>query len=352
MQFFLNRQPYRTSDILTIFLNQQRKVPLSFALWLLQTGLFVLLSMLVVSCEKDKTIANNPNYLNPNCWAASSVINEKEVDVFYVYPTLFGGIGEMNMDIFDEEMRLRVQSVILKQTSLFSGHCNVYVPYYRQMAMDGLAKEAVERNSYYSIGRGDIEKAFDFYLRHLNKGRPFILAGHSQGSQILIDLMKTKFHQPDLRNQLVAAYLIGYSVTDSDLMAGEWMKFATSDQDFGVIISYNTQSEEACGSPVLLENAKCINPLNWKTTSDYAPKELNLGAVFFSEGGEIDSLVYQFTDAWIDAQGALVAGNPDVNTYSTANFPEGVYHKYDYSFFYNNLKKNVGVRIGAYFNNQ
>ncbi len=29
-------------------------------------------------------------------------------------------------------------------------------------------------------------------------------------------------------------------------------------------------------------------------------------------------------------------------------FPEGVYHKYDYSFFFNNLKENVKVRVEAF----
>ena len=33
------------------------------------------------------------------------------------------------------------------------------------------------------IPKADVFAAFDYYIKHYNNGRPFILAGHSQGSQ-------------------------------------------------------------------------------------------------------------------------------------------------------------------------
>ena len=33
-------------------------------------------------------------------------------------------------------------------------------------------------------------------------------------------------------------------------------------------------------------------------------------------------------------------------------FEDGVYHLYDYQFFYRNLEENVGVRIEAFLNSE
>lgn len=311
---------------------------------------FIILIGFFTSCHKKEAVQTTlePNYSDAYYWASLAPSIEKEVDVFYVYPTLFGGTGEMNMDITDVEMRTRVQAVLPKQSAVFKEDCNIFVPYYRQMAMDALYLEETESDKYFSMGLADVEEAFDYYMNNLNNGRPFILAGHSQGSMVLIQLMKDKFNHTELINQLVAAYVIGYSVTDDDLADCDCLKIAESADDIGTIITYNTQSEFATGSPVLLANAYCVNPLNWKNTSEYASKEKNLGAVFFKQNGAIDSIVPQFTDAYIDANGALVAETADVNSYSMPSWPPGVYHKYDYSFFFNNLIENVGVRIEAY----
>jgi hypothetical protein len=289
-----------------------------------------------------------PNYSETYYWASIPDSLEKQVDVFFVYPTLFGNTGVLNMDITDNTMRSLVQAVLLKQAAVFKNDCNIYAPYYRQMAMDGLTMDSVEQDKYFSIGLADVENAFDYYIDNLNNGRPFILAGHSQGSMVLIQLMKDKFENAELMKKLVAAYIIGYSVTDSDLNQYNYMKIAESNDDIGVIITYNTQSEFSTGSPVLLPNANCVNPLNWKSTTEYAPKEMNLGAVFFNNNGDIDSIVPQYTDAWIDVNNALVVGSPNSYSIDVGSFPKGVYHMYDYSFFFNNLIENVGVRISMY----
>lgn len=311
----------------------------------------IALFIIIASCNNDNNTSSgkNPDYSNSYYWASSASPTVKDVDVFYVYPTLFGGTGEMNMDITDEIMRARVQTVLLKQASVFAESCNIFAPYYRQTAMECLGFEAAERNKYFSIGMENIEQAFDYYIENLNHGRPFILAGHSQGSLVLINLMKDKFTDPALMDKLIAAYIIGYSITENDISEFECFQLAESAEDIGVVISYNTQSETAEESPVLLPNARCVNPLNWKNTSEYAPKELNLGAVFFKNNGEVDTIIPEFTDARISEKGALIVYSPDAETYSSPDFPLGVYHKLDYSFFYNNLVKNVNTRINTYF---
>jgi len=304
-----------------------------------------IISFMIYGCAIDQNKDKFPDYSNASCWISIPDSIDKPVDVFYIYPTIFGGTGEMNMNITNDQLRKKAQVVAYEQGGVYMAASNFFAPYYRQVAMDVLTMPEDTLDKYFAIGYNDVIKAFVYYLDNFNDGRPFILAGHSQGSMVLIELMKEMFDNPELQNRLVAAYLIGYSVTSEDLAKYSWMKLAESEDDVGVIITYNTQSEDATDSPVLLPGAQCINPLNWTTTTETAPKELNLGAVFFKDNGEIDSVVPQFTNAWIDENGALVAGTPDVDVYSVGTFPRGIYHKYDYNFFYNNLKKNVRVRV-------
>lgn len=318
-----------------------------------KTALLLVLFWSLSACNNKNssntsTTSKEPNYAEPYYWAAIPNSLEKEVDVFFVYPTLFGNTGAMNMDITDKNMRSLVQAVLLKQAAVFKNDCNIYAPYYRQIAMDVLSMDSLILDKYFSIGLADVEKAFDYYIKNLNNGRPFILAGHSQGSMVLIQLMKDKLENSKLMDKLVAAYLIGYSITDNDLSQFKCMKIAEAADDIGVIITYNTQTEFATNSPVLLANANCVNPLIWKTTTEYAAKELNLGAVFFKDNGEVDSIVPQYTDACIDNNGALIVSSHDSDNLNIGSFPKGVYHKFDYSFFFSNLCENVAVRIAAY----
>jgi hypothetical protein len=121
-----------------------------------------------------------------------------------------------------------------------------------------------------------------------------------------------------------------------------------------VIITYNTQGKHAKGSPVLLNDAVAINPLNWKTDSTPAPRQENIEAVFFNDGtGEVIEQIPHFAGAYIDPEtGALIATDiqtPEkVDLVNMGRWPAEVYHRFDYAFWYNNIKENVKKRIEAY----
>jgi len=205
-------------------------------------------------------------------------------------------------------------------------------------------------NAYFRIGADDVAVAFDYYLENLNQGRPFILASHSQGSLVMIDLIRHKLSDPELQKKLVAAYLIGYSVMPDDFKKYPWMRPAKSADDTGVVISYNTQTPGATGSPVLMNGAFCINPLNWRTDGTPAGKELNRGAVFFEDfTGTLIKEVPHYAGARVNTgTGALETVPPDYDELELGYFPEGVLHKFDYTFWYRNLQENVEQRIEIY----
>ena len=299
--------------------------------------------------KKIASLLSMPNYKKASSWAAKATKIDKPVDVFYVYPTIYAEKSPKNMDISRPDLQARVDHLIASQASVYSKSANLFAPYYRQMTFAALDdKTDMFKNPYFQIGSGDVLKAFEYYLTHINKDRPFIIAGHSQGSMILIDLMRKHFNNPAWQKRLVAAYLIGYSVTRDDLKKYPWLKAAQKSDDTGVIISYNTQAPGTIGSPVLLPGAICINPLNWTTGSKPADKSLNKGAVFFNgKTNKIEREIRHYAGAQIDLMtGALVTTSPE--KLNIGSFPKGVYHKFDYAFWYRNLQANVARRIKAY----
>ncbi|WP_320169426.1 DUF3089 domain-containing protein [Maridesulfovibrio sp.] len=319
-----------------------------------QAGYCVLLCMLLAAeswaagdnpCE----IPACPDYSKDICWASRPTVTDKAVDVFYVYPTIYPGTCPKNMDIFNKELRADVQGLLKAQAGVYSSSANLFAPYYRQVSFSCLnPNEDMALNTYFRIGADDVHRAFDYYMSFLNKGRPFILASHSQGSVVMLDLLKNRFHDPKLQKQLVAAYVIGYSVTKDDLKNYPWIKAAQKADDTGVVISWNTQAPGATGSPVLRPGAICINPLNWTTDETPAGKELNIGAVFFDDfKGTVKKEVPHYTGAKVDKKtSALVTTPPE--KLEIGHFPKGVLHKFDYAFWYRNIERNVKQRIDAY----
>ena len=85
-----------------------------------------------------------------------------------------------------------------------------------------------------------------------------------------------------------------------------------------------------------------MNPLLWSTSDAPADKSLNLGAVFYDDVRDVIVRdVPHYCGAQIDPKtGALVTTPPD--KLPLGSFPPGVYHKYDYAFWYRNLEKECG----------
>jgi len=203
---------------------------------------------------------------------------------------------------------------------------------------------------------GDITSALDYYFEHCNDGRPFVIAGHSQGSAILRLVLKGYFKaHPEYYQRMVAAYAIGYSITKEDLAANPHMRFATGESDTGVIISWHAEGpknvELNAPNPAMLPNGVAINPLNWKRDETYAPADMNLGSIVM----DVNTGATDIRDIGGDAQVCLARGT--VVTHADAIPNEMVelagpqsYHQDDYAIFYNNIKANVAKRVAAYLN--
>lgn len=301
---------------------------------------------------KDKV-----DYSDKDNWMILPEENTKQVDAIYLYPSSYGIITKATKDVAsinDKITRGVADYFAATQVSVFEESCNLYAPYYRQLTVNSLLDVADNNPECLPyLASQDIYNMLDYYFEHLNEGRPFILAGHSQGSLwmevVLSDYMQ---QHPEYLERMVAAYVIGYSVTEEYLANNPHLKFATGANDTGVIISYNTEGPENGDNYncVVKEGAISINPLNWKLDNTYASIEENLGST-----DEEGNLIAGRADAQVDANRGVVICTTFENTPETKEsvaeyFGEESFHLYDYSFYHENLRKNVSDRIEAFLN--
>jgi hypothetical protein len=232
------------------------------------------------------------DYGDPANWLCAPSASPAPVDVFFVYPTAWRAEpGELPIaDINDPTMRRWARYYLDTRASAFATVGDVYAPYYRQFDAAFLLSQEAPEEFLLSSGNApyaDIEAAFAFYLKRYNKGRPFILAGHSQGSAmlfcLLIDYMT---RHSDVYRRMIAAYLIGVPVLQSYYVAYPHLKCARAADDVGVIVSYNTQAPSFGGiNPFANPESVLINPLSWRTDDTPAAASESKGSMLEHSGG-------------------------------------------------------------------
>lgn len=278
----------------------------------------------------------------------------RDVDVFFICPTVFGGSEDSyNMELTDEETKDNFLGAINMEKGIYDADARFFAPYYRQASLDAYTLESGEREQYLQRGFADVKTAFEYYYENCNDGRPIILAGFSQGADMCIRLMKDSFKEEHMLGQLVACYAIGWRVTEEETETYPQVKFAEGELDTGVIIAFNSEAEFIDDSLMIPKGTRtlAINPLNWRTDGTSAGKERNLGACFTDYNGTIRREIPALTGAYIDdVRGALKVTDVSPEEYPATLylFQDGIYHLYDYQFFYRNLEQNVLARIDAY----
>lgn len=148
--------------------------------------------------------ANGTLVATPHTAAASPAF-----DCFYVYPTVtFGQANDTDFTSVTDQL-----DALLGQAARFSRVCNVYAPLYRQVGLGADGKVVAGANP--ALGLADARAAFAYYLANLNKGRPFVLIGHSQGTAVLTALIRLDVDAPGkdaVLAKLISAVLIGGNV--------------------------------------------------------------------------------------------------------------------------------------------
>lgn len=292
-----------------------------------------------------------PDYTQTEAWLVKPSKPVAPVDVFFVYPTVLFNNSDWVMDTTRADMRAEAKTSLDTQAIVFEGQANIYAPMYRQMNMAGLGLSESDAAPLQDIVHDDIWRALSHYLQYENNGRPFFLAGHSQGSMILADIMLEHWGTTGAEDRLIAALLLGWSLTATDLAAHPAIHMCKHQDQTGCVISYNSMAAgKQSVAPTLKSGALTVNPLSWTMDDELVSADKNIGAVFFDSSGASTAYPH-FTSAQI-VKGGLVVVPEDVAlvTKKGGHFPSGVYHAFDYSLFFENLKVNIADRIEAFVN--
>lgn len=315
-------------------------------------SVFIILSICFGGCSKHNSITDYSNIAN---WAYfESDATDKNADVFFVCPTVyFGSDDSYNMELTDEDTKESFLGATNMEKGIYDADSRFFAPYYSQVGFNVYSMGSSDSEQYFELAFDDVKSAFEYYYENCNDDRPIILAGFSQGSDMCIRLLKECFKDKDRQDQLIACYAIGWRITDEEIKEYPQLKFAEGESDTGVIISFNSEAENIDDSLMIPKGIKTlsINPLNWKTDSTIADKSLNLGACFTNYDGKIEKEINNLTGAYIDdVRGALKVNDVTPEEYPAGIdiFEEGIYHLYDYQFFYRNLQNNVQTRINSY----
>lgn len=243
---------------------------------------------LVAACgTSEPAIANEnnyvpaaPDYSDDSMWHVEINDTSDGADVFYIpstwefdWTTTDGRIchyADPSIPKHHDDVEIEMNGV----ADYMADGNNFYSPHYRHITLDSWAtlNEDTIRRRYNDVSFVDVRNAFDHYMAECNDGRPFILAGFSQGGKSVVELLKIL--TPDQRDRLVAAYVLGYKVTSEDVVTAPWITAAKGADDTGVTICYNSVSDVKYVKPVVsAPNVMCINPVNWRT--DATPATLN-----------------------------------------------------------------------------
>jgi Protein of unknown function (DUF3089) len=268
--------------------------------------------------------------------------NSAEVDVFFIYPTSYVLKHEenhyWNADVRDEKINQKtLTGSILNQASVFNVACKIYAPYYRQAH---LAAFFDAKNGYKALDLAytDVKKAFEYYLKNFNKGRPIIIASHSQGTVHAARLLKEFFDNQPLSKKLVAAYLVGMPIVPDSFKQLQPCHDSTETGCYCTWSSFKYGYTPSYYKVMKYNHAVCTNPLSWKIDESPTAAALN-------QGGVLDkfSVVYPaLCDAKVH-RGILWVHPP--YKYKFFFKVMKIYHIVDYNLFYMNIRNNVKCRV-------
>ena len=329
-----------------------------------------------------------PDYTDPANWAAlpghydpSDLVpdgvtpreTEAPVDVFFIHPTGFLRGADWNWIMApDTATEENTKWMMANQASVFNSCCNVYAPRYRQASIFAYLEgfDAVLAQKSLDFAYQDIEHAFDHFLESREPGRPFILAGHSQGTHHATTLLKKRIGGTPLRNQMVAAYIIGGWIGHEDIAEMKDIEACNGPADLHCVnhwVSWGEGGDAGDWELIQGRTTICTNPLTWKLEGERADATLSKGAVVSigtyngnivgndkasgQSFGPLGKPLVGYT--WAECRdGNLFVEDQSEGQLGVSILMPGKnnYHGFDYQLFHMDIRENTVERTAAYLN--
>jgi hypothetical protein len=322
--------------------------------------------------------APDPDYAQASSWAAwpgreslallvpqgtPNAEGARAVDVFFIHPTGYLNGGDWNSPMNPvSRTEENTKWMLANQASAYNGCCNVYAPRYREASIFRYwtAPEDIAQKTM-DFAYADVVRAFDYYIANENKGRPFIIASHSQGTWHALRLIQEKIDEKSLQPSMIAAYIIGGQVRNAEANALKSVKVCDAPTQTGCIVHWATFAEGTTIPPIM-GDLVCVNPLTWRRDGARAEADLHQGGVTPSgkfsmqvwgddapQGAVFEPLGAPMPKlTWAECKnGILWVSDQAKNPLGRLSL-QGNYHGLDYPLFHMDIRKNVEARVSAY----
>ena len=299
---------------------------------------------------------------DPSQWLPDRIANlptDHRAALFFIHPTTYLLRDKWNAAI-DEggDSAFRDALFVRSQASAFNAVADIWAPRYRQAAFGAFLLKSDDAGKALDLAYHDVLAAFDVFLVAQPKGRPIVLAGHSQGalhlSRLLID------RRDILKDRLVAAYVVGWPVSVSADLPATGLQPCTRPDQTACVLSWMSFGEPANASLILdnwngtkgpdgvaraQANLLCVNPITG-TRDAAAGAEANPGTLVPTANFASAALTPALVGARCD-QGLLkIAGAiPPLGPYV---LPGNNYHVYDYALFWGAIRADAARRVSAW----
>ena len=274
-------------------------------------------------------------------------LQDKRVSVFYVHPAIYWGFEDWNTPIESSSSLIVKDLLLVNQASIFSACCEVFAPRYRSANLYAFGDKTGKGSDAIYLAFQDVENAFIEFLK-INKGKPFIIAGHSQGTYLSTLLIKKYQKKPEF-DSMVAAYLIGFVVTKNEF---ETIESCTSRDQTNCYVGWNTTLEN---TPPMIDSVNdllCVNPLSGSQNEKQVALSGALGSMTFEDYATADIKDEEDRQLIYLDEGKVGCsnGNLFVRETSLKQFPSRFFnmHSYDYGLFYGNVMRSTLDKVASF----
>lgn len=302
---------------------------------------------------------------NPALWTPAGATASKtpqKAAIFFIHPTSYittFGDAHWNARIGDKEADATARRFVMSQASAFNAAGAVWAPRYRQANYGAFLTDKPAGDQALAAAYRDVAQAFAAFLK-ANPAGPLILAGHSQGSRHLLQLLREQVAGKPVADRIAAVYAVGWPVSvEADLPAlglpacgrqdqphciVSWQSYAEPADPSAVVESFERKTGYT-GKPRKGTHMLCTNPITG-AFNGAAPASANKGTLDAREQGQPPKLLTGIVPARCDTSGVLMIGEPvDMGPFT---LPGNNYHVYDYSLFWGNVREDAQKRLAAF----
>lgn len=283
--------------------------------------------------------------------------------VFYIHPTSYISPKSWNKKIdVTKKDKLVDEIIIPNQATVFIESFAVYAPKYPQATFAAFTSKNIKATEALTLATDHIEVAFKEFLKQI-KGKPFALAGHSQGSYHVVALLQRLVIGTELEKRLITAIAPGYPFPIGYLES-KGIKLCKDEQEFGcletwTVLMYDKEFLSVLNNGPLPESDKRLdlkeifavtNPM--QIGKIISSSDENLGSYLGGFKPKDTPFVNEMIGAEIDFEsGVIRVSKPSHKKFGKSMFRSGWYHQYEYAFYFKNILNRMNRKCNYYFEN-